>query len=68
MDLSCFLKSEKEYLPWAMTFSHLDYIATMLSSTKHHDEFSKYLLNLMENVYSSLTTDKVILVDDIMQQ
>nr|CAD7259496.1 unnamed protein product [Timema shepardi] len=51
LDVTKYLSTELEYLPWKAAFTGLGYINNMLIKTGNYDKLKTYLLVLVDNLY-----------------
>ncbi|CAG2053006.1 unnamed protein product [Timema podura] len=51
LDVTKYLSTELEYLPWKAAFTGLGYINNMLIKTGNYDKLKTYLLGLVDNLY-----------------
>ena len=55
LELIRYLKSDFELLPWDTAINRLAFYINMLETTEIYGDFNKYLLDLVEPVYSKIT-------------
>jgi len=54
LSLTGYLGKEVEYVPWASALNSLSYINTMLKRTSAYGEFKRYMLKLIDPIYTKL--------------
>ncbi|XP_077992209.1 aminopeptidase N-like [Glandiceps talaboti] len=57
LDLSLYLRNEKEYVPWSAAFSAFSYVGEMLQSTGSHGMYQKFVVDLVTPYYSDVGWD-----------
>lgn len=54
LNISRYLKQEREYVPLKAALTSLDYLKDMFVRTQHFDKFKSYVLDLLEGVYKDV--------------
>ena len=54
LGLTEYLSNEVEYIPWSAALTGLSYINKMMKRTPAYGDFKRYMLNLVEPLYSKL--------------
>lgn len=54
LNLTLYLKQEKEYIAWTAAIGQLMYLQNMFERTAHFDKFKTYMLDLLDNIYKDI--------------
>ncbi|XP_077286018.1 aminopeptidase A isoform X2 [Arctopsyche grandis] len=66
LDISTYLKIEKEYVPWSAASSQFSSLKTIMSNSNAYIEFRKFVRGLLMDVYDEMT--KITETDDQVER
>jgi hypothetical protein len=58
LNVTKYLKQEREFVPWKAAFTSLDYMYEMFVRTAHFDKYKRYLLDLLQDFYKEIGFDE----------